>query len=205
MANQKEGVYEKVCECAKREFLSKGFKDASLRKIALEAGTSTGSIYTRFHNKEGLFHAIVSEVVVELKTMYLNTQETFHQKDVDFQKQNMFDYSDKEADSFVSYIYDNFDVFKLLVECSQGTEYYDFLDQLIEIEMEYTIKYLETIEDDSLAQGKVSLEFLHLVTSAYFSGLFEIVRHNMKRENGMLYAKQIRDFYAAGFAKVYNW
>lgn len=28
MAKQIEGVYEKVYECAKKEFLSKGFKDA---------------------------------------------------------------------------------------------------------------------------------------------------------------------------------
>ena len=58
MAKQKPGVYDRVLECAKEEFLSKGFLDASLRTIAQEAGTSTGSIYTRFGDKEGLFRAI---------------------------------------------------------------------------------------------------------------------------------------------------
>ena len=57
MAKQKPGVYDRVLECAKDEFLSKGFLDASLRAIAQEAGTSTGSIYTRFGDKEGLFRA----------------------------------------------------------------------------------------------------------------------------------------------------
>src|SRR5699024_4339326 len=57
MAKQKPGVYDRVLECAKEEFLSKGFLDASLRTIAQEAGTSTGSIYTRFGDKEGLFQA----------------------------------------------------------------------------------------------------------------------------------------------------
>ena len=46
MAKQKAGVYDKVLECAKEEFLSKGFLDASLRTIAQAAETSTGSIYT---------------------------------------------------------------------------------------------------------------------------------------------------------------
>ena len=46
MARQIEGVYERVLECAKQEFLEKGYKDASLRGIAANAGTSTGSIYT---------------------------------------------------------------------------------------------------------------------------------------------------------------
>lgn len=34
MAKLKEGVYEKIIDCAKKEFLEKGFKDASLRVIA---------------------------------------------------------------------------------------------------------------------------------------------------------------------------
>ena len=36
MAKQIEGVYENVLRCAKKEFLAKGFKDASLRTIAKE-------------------------------------------------------------------------------------------------------------------------------------------------------------------------
>ncbi len=205
MAKQIEGVYEKVYECAQKEFLSKGFKDASLRTIAQEAGTSTGSIYTRFHNKEGLFHAIVFPVVEELRNWFLNVQESFHQKDTDYQKQNMFQYSGIGAEELVSYIYDHYDIFKLLLECSEGTEFSDFLNQLVEIEMEYTVKYMEATGDQVLRSGTIRPEFLHIVTSAYFSGIFEIVRHDMKREDGMLYAKQLREFYYAGFAKIYQW
>ena len=48
---QVAGVYEKILECAKKEFLEKGFEGASLRVIAQEAGTSTNSIYVRFKDK----------------------------------------------------------------------------------------------------------------------------------------------------------
>lgn len=205
MAKQIEGVYETVYECAKKEFLRKGFRDASLRNIAQDAGTSTGSIYTRFHNKEGLFHAIVYPVVEEVKSWFLEVQELFHKKDSDYQKKNMFYYSGMEADIFVAYIYDHYDVFKLLLECAEGTEFSDFLNQLVEIEMEYTVKYMDATKDDALKNETITSEFLHIVTSAYFSGIFEIVRHDMKREDGMLYAKQLREFYYAGFAKIYNW
>lgn len=40
MAKQIEGVSERILACAKREFLEKGYTDASLRTIAAEAGTS---------------------------------------------------------------------------------------------------------------------------------------------------------------------
>lgn len=205
MAKQIEGVYEKVYECAKREFLNKGFKDASLRTIAKEAGTSTGSIYTRFHNKEGLFHAIVSPVAEELKAWFLGMQESFHQKDANYQKLNLFEYTTLETKEFVSYIYEHYDVFKLLLECSEGTEFSDFLNQLVEIEMEYTVKYMDATKDDAIRNGNIRPEFLHIVTSAYFSGIFEIVRHDMKIEDGIIYAEQLREFYYAGFAKIYQW
>ena len=67
MAKQIEGVYEAILSCAKKEFLEKGYKDASLRVIAQEAGTSTGSIYTRFGDKEGLFEKRNEEFFVDLK------------------------------------------------------------------------------------------------------------------------------------------
>ena len=69
MAKQKPGVYDRVLECAKEEFLSKGFLDASLRTIAQAAETSTGSIYTRFGDKEGLFRAIAEPVVDQFKAI----------------------------------------------------------------------------------------------------------------------------------------
>ena len=48
MAKQIEGVYEAVLDCAKKEFLEKGYTDASIRTIAQNAGVSTSTIYTRY-------------------------------------------------------------------------------------------------------------------------------------------------------------
>ena len=54
-----EGVSERILACAREEFLEKGYSEASLRTIAAKADTTTGSIYSRFGDKEGLFCAIV--------------------------------------------------------------------------------------------------------------------------------------------------
>ena len=51
MFKQVEGVSEKIIACSKKEFLEKGYTDASLRTIAAEAGTTTGSIYSRYGDK----------------------------------------------------------------------------------------------------------------------------------------------------------
>ena len=72
--------------CANEEFLDKGYQEASLRTIAQKAGTSTGSIYTRFGDKEGLFEAIVQPVVTGFMALVCEIQETFHGFDSETQK-----------------------------------------------------------------------------------------------------------------------
>lgn len=61
MAKQIEGVSEKIEACAKKEFLEKGYVDASLRTIAAEAGSTTGSIYSRYGGKEDSFQRLWSQ------------------------------------------------------------------------------------------------------------------------------------------------
>ena len=57
MGKRVAGRSEKLLRCAMDEFMEMGFQDASLRMIAARADTTTGSIYSRFQDKEGLFHA----------------------------------------------------------------------------------------------------------------------------------------------------
>ena len=73
LAKQIEGVYEAILSCAKKEFLEKGYKDASLRIIAQEAGTSTGSIYTRFGDKEGLLRPLLPLPQISSRRCFRNT------------------------------------------------------------------------------------------------------------------------------------
>ena len=96
----KRQVYDRVLECAKEEFLSKGFLDASLRTIAQEAGTSTGSIYTRFGDKEGLLRCLEEPVVDEFRAMFREIQESCHQLDDETQQAEMGRYTARHQDTF---------------------------------------------------------------------------------------------------------
>ena len=142
MAKQIEGVYEAILACAKREFLEKGYKDASLRTIAREANTSTGSIYTRFQDKEGLFKAVVEPAVQEMRRMFLQIQERFHSFDEQTQRDEMGRYTARHQMEMLDYIYDHFDEFRLLLSGAHGTHFAHFLDELVDIEVEYTYNCL---------------------------------------------------------------
>ena len=143
MAKQIEGVYERILECAKKEFLKKGYTDASLRTIAAEAETSTNSIYVRFKDKEGLFAAIVEPISEEFMSRCLDVQETFHSFDSDVQRREVGQYSSDAMVGMVDYIYDHFDEFRLLLDASHGTKFCNFVNELVSMEEEYTWKWLE--------------------------------------------------------------
>lgn len=202
MAKQIEGVYEKVLECAKQEFLEKGFKDASLRTIAQNAGTSTGSIYTRFTDKHGLFEALVSSSAAGLKELYLGVQMEFSERPGNEQRETMSDYSEDKFKDFIGYIYDHFDEFKLLITCSEGTKFSEFIHSLVEIDVEYSLKFIQASGNDALSSGRATPELLHIVSSAFFSGVFEIVVHDMTREAADRYIDRLKCFFLAGWGTI---
>ena len=204
MAKQIEGVYESVLACAKKEFLEKGYKDASLRVIAQAAGTSTGSIYTRFKDKAGLFDAIVGPAADQLKDMFVEIQENFHSLDDSTQEAEMGEYTSRHQMEMLEYIYDHFDEFRLLLDCSDGTRFSSFVDELVDIEVEYTYKYMDVINCESVKSGVVTEDFIHIIVTAYFNGMFEVVRHNMSRDDARKYIRLLNRYHMQGFSTVFN-
>lgn len=202
MAKQIEGVYERVLECARKEFLEKGYKDASLRTIAAGAGTSTNSIYVRFRDKEGLFSAIVEPVAEEFMNRFIKVQETFHDFDSETQLREVGEYSAGEMLKMVDYIYDNFEEFRLLLDASHGTKFQNFVDRLVFVEEEYTWKWMEVTGARLKPDGELTKEFYHMVVTSYFEGIFEVVRHEMCRENAKKYISMLGKYHHAGFTAI---
>lgn len=199
MAKQIEGVYERILECAKREFLEKGYTDASLRNIAVAAETSTNSIYVRFGDKAGLFEAIVKPVADEFKDRYFGIQKEFADFEADEQKEQVNEFSLQEFTHLLDYIYENFEEFHLLLDASYGTIFHNFVDELTRIEVEYTFKFMKTVGYESVKNGTITEEFLHIITTAFMEGVFEVVRHDMNREDAEKYISLLGKYHQAGF------
>lgn len=204
MRNRIEGVYERVIACATEEFLEKGYTDASLRTIAEKAETSTNSIYVRFKDKEGLFAAIVEPVSEEFMSRCLNVQETFHGFDSERQRREVGTYSGNAMLDMIDYVYDHFDEFRLLLDSSYGTKFHNFVDRLVSMEEEYTWKWMEATDSRMEPEGEMTKEFYHIMTTSYFEGIFEVVRHKMNREDAKKYVAMMGKYHHAGFLAIAN-
>ncbi len=204
MAKQIEGVAERIIAAAKREFLDKGYVDASLRTIAASADTSTNSIYVRFGDKEGLFSAIVEPVLSEMTERFIHIQAQFHQMTPHEQAERMPQYADGGTSALIEYMYAHLDEFRLLLDASYGTRFHNFVDALVRIEVEYTYKYMEAVGYPDKCGDAVTEKLLHIVTTSRFESLFEIIRHGMSREEASEYVELLSRYHRTGFLAIFG-
>ena len=195
---------QKIMAEGKKEFLAKGFKDASLRNIVKRAGVTTGAFYGYYPDKQALFEALVLPVVNGLRAMFLAAQEEFDHLPEAAKLENVYAYTSEEVKTFIAYIYDHFEEFKLLISCAEGTAFSNFIHDLVEIEVEYTLRFVESTGNDALASGRATPELLHIISSAFFSAVFEVVKHDMSREAADSYIESLKQFFMAGWRIILN-
>jgi len=72
-ASEVESRVEHLLDLATSVFLEYGYEDASIAEIALRAGASKGTIYSRYPSKADLFAAVITRRTLELQMSYAET------------------------------------------------------------------------------------------------------------------------------------
>ncbi|WP_294373641.1 TetR/AcrR family transcriptional regulator [uncultured Clostridium sp.] len=191
-----------ILEAGKKEFLLKGFQKASMRNIAASLNVTTGAIYRYYKDKETLFELIVKETADTLEQNYIKDQEEFSKMPIDFQVESLKSFTEQDYDWMIEYIYDNYDVFKLIACCSNGTKYENYVDRLISIEVKSSHILINHMMEAGLLKNHIDTGLIHIVVTAFFHGIFETIIHDVKREQAVEYMSQLRDFYSAGWLKI---
>ena len=193
------GVAERLLECARSEFLDKGFQAASIREIAKKAETSARAVYTRFPNKEGLFDAIVSPVSDGLISLYQNYAKQFWSKDVGIGAIS-FDDTAIYID-MIDYIYDHKDEFLLIQTSLEGKWHTALIENLTEKNISYIYKWTESV-GSILNEEKLMMKVLHMLTNSFYASMFEPLRHGMNRREARFYIEKLCTFFVAGIDRL---
>ena len=198
MALWVEEATENILKAAKQEFIEQGFINASLRTIAVKANTSPRSIYTRFSNKEELFSYFVEphkEYFLNKFKEYLNR---FDSQSVEEQASSRKDESRHCLYEITEYVYANFDEFYLLICCSEGTKYENFIEELAYMEATYTIKYMQ---DTQVKEMDIDHDFIHIMSRSFFDGYFEIIRHRYNLKKAKDFIDRLLRFSEGGWSQ----
>ncbi len=190
-----------LLEAGKKVFMEMGFRNASLREIAATLGVTTGAIYKYYTDKEALFDAIVSGPAEELVNRYRQSQQKYAQKPLEDELGGIPGVP-QENNWMMDFIYDNFDVFKLIVCNSAGTRYEHYIDILVEIEANSAMLLTEKMHEAGYELPLLNDELAHMISSGLFNCIFETVRHDMPKEKALAYTGSYQLFYTAGWMKI---
>lgn len=189
-----------ILRSAKEEFLLRGYAEASMRTIARKAGLTTGSLYYRFVDKAELLDALVGEDAEGLLETFRKIQGDFAKKEVERQVTEMIPYVENGLVVLLDYVYDHFDSFRIILGKSKGSKYEFYLDSLVDIEVENTYRFIHELQSHGIAVREPKANLIHILCTSFFSSLFEVVYHDMPREEAMEYAKEIYAFNEAGWS-----
>lgn len=195
---------QNILEAGKTEFLEKGFQNASLRKIAKNAGVTTGAFYGYFSSKEALFAALVEKHASAVLGRFMSAQDEFKELPEEEQPENLGAASGDCIEWTVDYIYKNFEAFKLIICCSEGTAYADFIHTMVEVDVESTYKFINVLRSLGYNVPDIDVQFCHMVASGMLGGMFEIVVHDMPKDKAVKYVAQLHSFYTAGWEKMFG-
>ena len=190
---------QRILSAGKIEFLTCGFEGASLRTIARNAGVTTGAIYGYYADKRALFQAVVGRPANELYSRFVEVQNEFVMLSPIEQQSQMVSFASSSLKELFDLIYENFDAFKLILCCSSGTEYENYLHSLVEVECQNTMLFIQAMHALGQTHLNLSDNLNHILSSAYFSAIFEVVAHDMERAEAEEYVAKLTTFFQAGW------
>ena len=178
MPRDKTESHKRIIEAAKKEFLTYGYNDASLRRIAADAGIQVGGLYKHFASKEALFESLVEPAMHGFYALYHSIESAYMDEAATKEWENQ-----GEAVRVMEYIYSHLDEFKLLILRSEGTHYGNFKHEVAKLEEEATLRFLDKVRENG---GHVN---------QFDSTEFHPLIHGLDREQALHYAKTLESFY----------
>ena len=196
------GTLERILLSAEKEFLEKGYQGAGLREIAANADVTTGALYRHFKGKKELFSALVDDVYTHLIQMYRDTLIHFFRLSPEEQASQMSSYTRKAVNEMTDYMYEHRKAMKLILSCSEGTEYANLAELLSEMDESATDDFM----DETIKSGKdlnpVHKDLESLLTKGMFTTFLELMKKDLPREEMRICSDTLLDFYEAGWWKI---
>lgn len=204
MPKDKTENHEKIISSARKEFMTYGFQDASMRRIAADAGMSVSGLYKHFPSKEEMFAALVEPAYHGLVEMYRESADNMHRILSAADLSHVWETSNETA-WIMKYVYENFDAFKLIVCKAEGTRYENFLHDAAQLGEESTLAFIEQFRSKGANLNDFSMKEFHLLTTTYIDAIFQAVRHDFTRDEARHYAGTLDQFFTLSWKNFFGY
>lgn len=198
MPRDKTETNAKIIECMREEFLTYGYEKASLNRVSAKVGITTAGLYKHFKSKEDMFYYLVRDALDSFERVAASSE---NQMEAD---EGYDPFDDDWALLWVDFIFEHYDGVKLLICCSKGSAYENFEDKLIGYEEESDKRFSEILASSGKKPKEISNLQWHILATAYVHLIFEIVRHDMTRDEALQHMRFVSTLLYPGWKEIFG-
>ena len=195
--NTDNDTKENLLDCAKEEFMEKGFQNASLRKICSKAGVTTGAVYFFFGDKEGLLAGLVDDVYQSVLQTISNHLSEMSDSGFAAHSHEIGDH-DVFVEELVHELYQNHDAVVLLMSKSTGSKYENIVDSIISL-LESKLSDLAGKYADSVRGKRINPYMIHWLSHLSVMSFVHAVTHIEDEKEALKFMKPSMDHLILGW------
>lgn len=195
----KDDKYKSILRAARKEFILRGFKDASMRTIAKDANVGLSNIYNYFKNKDEIFLEIVSPARDDL---FAFVKDKHTEKYIDFNFMSTRAYQEETVDVYIQLLIKYKEEIQLLLFYSQGSTMENFRETLTEYLTDVSNNHKAIVKNHYPQVQEVSSFFTHTLCAIMVSIVGEIVTHDMEKHKIREFFKEYFRFQIAGWREL---
>ncbi|WP_246037506.1 TetR/AcrR family transcriptional regulator [Dysgonomonas capnocytophagoides] len=195
----KDDKYRSILRAARKEFILRGFKDASMRTIAKDANVGLSNIYNYFKNKDEIFLEIVSPARDDL---FAFVKDKHTEKYIDFNFMSTRAYQEETVDVYIQLLIKYKEEIRLLLFYSQGSTMENFRETLTEYLTDVSNNHKAIVKNYYPQVQEVSSFFTHTLCAFMVSIVGEIVTHDMEKHKIREFFKEYFRFQIAGWREL---
>ena len=197
MPKDKSATSARILACMREEFLAYGYEKASLNRIAKKVGITTAGLYKHYHGKEDMFAALVQDTIDALNALNADGMEQMEDDPSEFDP-----FREEWSRALVDFIFDYYDGAKLLICRSHGSHFESFEEDLIERETKSNQQYAELLASRGKPVKPLTEMQWHLLSTEYIHLVFEIIRHDLSREEAYQHMAFVRVLLYPGWKEI---
>lgn len=194
-----------LLQCAKKEFMEKGYSKASLRSICKEAGVTTGALYFFFQDKDDLFCSLVSDSLMRIMELIKEHQQ-FEENEA--KEEILSSNHDMESERIlvevlVHEMYQNRDEMLLLVNGAQGSSLENAVDRIID-EMDAHNLHLARATCQELGIPMLEENLVHWMSHNQIDMFLYMLKHIETEEQALVFGRQAMTYLVTGWFALFG-
>ncbi len=197
----KDNIKKAILDEAEKEFLEKGFGDASLRTIASKVGISVSTIYSYYKNKDELMTAVCQPFVDAANELTIS----HHSADTNIDDMLNPKAQLQTAKDMISMVMQYRDIIRLILFRSEGSTMNHFRDDYTDKTTAHILWFFGKMKMKyPQINTDISYFFIHANCAWMLSIIGEIVSHDLSDDEINKFAKDYVQYSTTGWASLFG-